>query len=375
MLKMHEDKLNDLIDAFVNVFNNDIKQRDKDWFKLMGTTIGGSEIAAIMGLNPHSSFYKIVESKIDICKGVKTFNVFESVACTWGLIFEDIISRIVEIDIGNKVKGGNICIQKYEGHRNSPDGYVVAHFYYKNDSYHLWTTDMDKDIIILSLIMLVEFKCPITRKTTSNIPKYYKPQLLSGLSVSPLAHKGLFIDATFKKCSLDQLGYNPYYDTIFHKNSELTKNPIVWGTINICFHKANITDGIKNIYKEYFKLDFDDTDDNIIDLGDVSYDIFNTVLFLLNDHQLTSYISNIQFFDGRGSDLIEFDENIDDYITFAIFPWKLFDLTYIPIDREPNFLEDIYPIIKKVHEIVKDSVENNSYEKIKIINICNMIYD
>lgn len=369
--------LNNLIDDFIKTYNNDIKQRDSSWYQLMGTTVGGSEVAALLGLSPYSSFYKVVESKIEICKGNKPWNSIESLSCWWGTLFEDVITRYVELDLGSVVKGTSICIQKYEGHRNSPDGYIVANFYRKDNRYHLWTTDLPKDIIEISMILLLEFKCPITRRVTGDIPKYYKPQVLSGLAVSPLAHKGLFVDAIFRKCSIYQLGNNPEYDTNFHKKIGRDLSPIAWGAITIHIQQSRDTSVVKRIYEECFGMDYIDGEPNdIIDLGDVSYSIFNDVMSLVNDKSLLTTTSTVHFADGRGdTEVLDLRQRSNCFI-FAIFPWKVFDVSYVPVDREPNFLENIYPIIQKVHALVKESLKDETaFEKMKITDLCESIYD
>lgn len=370
--------LNNLIDDFLKVYNNDVKQRDSNWYKLMGTTVGGSEVAALMGLSPYSNFYKVVESKIEICKGIKPWNSVENLSCWWGTLFEDVITKYVEIDLGNIIKGTNICIQKYEGHRNSPDGYIVANFYRKDNKYHLWTTDLPKEIIDISIILMLEFKCPITRRVTGDIPKYYKPQVLSGLAVSPLAHKGLFVDATFRKCSIDQLGNNPEYDTNFHKKMGKDLIPIAWGavTIHIQQSKDPLTI-IKQIYENCFGMDYIEGEPNdIIDLGDVSHDIFNDVMSLINDKSLLTTESTVHFADGRGdSNVLDLRQRNSCFI-FAILPWKVFDVSYVPVDREPNFLENIYPIIQKVHKLVQESLNDETLcRKLKITDLCEILYD
>lgn len=368
--------LNNLIDEFIKTYNNDIKQRDNNWYKLMGTTVGGSEVAALMGLSPYSSFYKVVESKIEICKG-NLSNSINTLACWWGTVFEDVIAKYVETDLGNEVKGTSICIQKYEGHRNSPDGYIVAKFYKKDDKYHIWTTDKPIDIIELSMILLLEFKCPITRKVTGDIPKYYKPQVLSGLAVSPIAHKGLFIDAIFRKCSIDQLGNNSEYDMVFHKKIGKELYPIAWGAITIHIQQSKDITKIKDIYEECFDLEYDASSSNdVIDLGEVSYSIFNDIMSLINDKTLITTQSTVCFADGRGSiEPLDLKQRPNCYIV-AVLPWKLFDISYVPVDREPNFLENIYPVIQKVHALVKESLTDGEVcEKLKITDICGSIYD
>ena len=73
-----------------------------------------------------------------------------------------------------------------KGHRNSPDGYIVAHFceVSKNNNdktnndenatpqYQLYTTDMDPLLIKFSRIIMLEFKCPMSRKPSMEIPKH-----------------------------------------------------------------------------------------------------------------------------------------------------------------------------------------------------------
>jgi putative phage-type endonuclease len=364
---------NTLIDDFTQLYNNDIKQYDPDWYRLVGTTIGGSEIASIIGINPYSSYYQVIESKIEICKGLKLWNTSESLSCWWGTLFENVITQYVEIDIGNKIRGTKICIQKLEGHRNSPDGYTVIKLYFDDGKYKLWTSDLSKDIIAFELIVLLEFKCPITRKITGNIPNYYKPQVLSGLSVSSIAHKGLFIDASFKKCNVDQLCNNPFYDITFHKKTNTVLYPLAWGVIPIYIPILKITDEVKDIHNKVFDYEYDKN--NIIDMGNIDNDVFTSIMGLINIKKLISHTSTIQFADGRGdANVMDIKDKNYCYI-FALLPWKIFDISYVPIDREPSFLENIYPIIEKIHTTVKYSLNNDvSVEKIKDINLCEYIY-
>ena len=57
-----------LLDAYVRSASG-TKQRGADWYASMGTTVGGSEVAALLGLNPYSGFYDVVRSKIAILNG------------------------------------------------------------------------------------------------------------------------------------------------------------------------------------------------------------------------------------------------------------------------------------------------------------------
>ena len=485
------DKLNDTIDAFVNRYKG-IKQRDENWYKAMGTTIGGSEISSLMSLsdnpefkklkNPYNTFMDVVKNKIAILKGENPWTGGNE-ACWWGILFEDVIMSVVEIDLGSKIKGDDICVQVVEGHRNSPDGYIVVGLAglgrrpldaglgrrpldaglgrrpldKKNDdkiatpyamgnatpyamgnatpyamgnatpyAMGIYTTDMDPSLITSSAIALLEFKCPLSRKPNDEIPKHYIPQLWSGLAVSNIASFGIFIDSVFRKCSIDVLGYNTNYDVSYHyrdfprgmsKPEKLLQQsiwelPTSWGLIFV-YSPVGTNTGT-NTYEP-------------IDLGKEGFTNFNAVLEQIN---LKNYIvkrampwfldtnendennendddedengdeyKNDEDEDENGDEYKndededdEDDENpsgrrprkelrslsfrqpargnkktiyetIDEYKSQApekyhllgYIPWKLFYISYIPINRRLNFLDEIKPLIDQVHSMVRES--------------------
>jgi hypothetical protein len=357
-------RLNSVLDNFVELYKN-MKQRDANWYKAMGTTIGGSEIASLLGISeneelrkyksPYSNFIEVVNNKIAILKGNRVWHD-GGISCWWGTLFEEIITMIIEIELGNKIKGDTICIQLIEGHRNSPDGYIVAHFCEdventKNEKkqYKLYTTDMDPALIVFSRIIMLEFKCPISRKPTIEIPKYYIPQLWSGLAVSHIASMGLFIDSIFRKCSLEMLGHNPQYDTIYHNKDQTIEigNPICWGIIGM--YSVN-------------------NPPSFIDMGNISYSNFNFIMGNINNNTIKT-INSIPWFPNekknqlqRGN-LVSIDVEIEklrlltpkNWHFLGIFPWKLFHSSYLTIQRRHGFLNEIIPLIKTVHETVLES--------------------
>ena len=108
------------------------------------------------------------------------------------------------------------------------------------------------------------------------IPKYYIPQLWSGLSVSSIASMGLFIDSIFRKCSLKMLGYNPEYDTVYHNKDQTIEigNPICWGLI-----------GMYSI----------NNPPSFIDMGNISYSNFNFIMGNINNHTIKT-INSVPWF-------------------------------------------------------------------------------
>lgn len=396
--------LHQLLTDFVRIYDN-MKQRDASWYASMGVTCGGSELAAIMGQNPYSSFYDVVVSKITSLSGGSTWDG-GSEACWWGVLFEDIIGACVEIDLSAKIKGDEICIREIPGHRNSPDGYLVARFYRgEGGGWHMWTSDMAATIRVTERIVMLEFKCPISRKPTLAVPRHYRPQLQSGLMVSPVAHMALFVDAVFRKCSLDDMGDTPAFDTEYHRRDRgLTppwERPVAWGLVGVYaplltaprhvrfgwrgaeWHAgdpssdapdADASMAAWQIHSAYFGLRWQQPaasarslSTELVDFGDMGFKDFNRALGLMNRGVFKVTRVTPCFADGRGHDLHTgagirrtFEqlrrETPEHHCLLGFLPWKLFEINYIPTERRPGFAEEVLPLIKEVHQIVTDAV-------------------
>jgi hypothetical protein len=364
-------------------------QHGSEWYEAMKTTVGGSEIAAILGVDPYKSFISVVKQKIELLNG--TYKWQSNVNCWWGTLLEDVICRYVEIDMGSAVHGDNICIQIYDGHRNSPDGYIVAKYYRRNNKINIYTTDLT-DVCpdeIFEHISLLEFKCPITRIPTGSVPRQYKPQLLSGLAVSPVADLGIFVDSVFRKCNLVQLSaQDGAYDTEFHKKDVAGQYglPVAWSMIGVyapimgapnrvCFGwKSDMwTDGdpirdsaTADAASVAHSMSYEHTggrpDDDVIDMGDISPTAFSNIMSMIDTKQFPVHRIDPCFHDGRGYPLRTAGEiylAIDRlrerapkyHRLLAIFPLKIFEVSYDPVYREGNFVNDVLPVITEVHQV------------------------
>lgn len=220
---------------------------------------------------------------------------------------------------------------------------------------------------------MLEFKCPLSRKPKLEIPKHYIPQLWSGLAVSNVAAMGVFVDSIFRKCSLDALGYNSDYDTIYHNKDQTLEigMPVCWGIIGL--------------YSKIRPITF-------MDLGTVSYSDFNYIVDKINKKTINAEICSPYFatkrFNGFNTIEHEFEEEFllsieaeksnpassieaeksnkytkflikklekntpKDYYFLGVLSWKLFYSSYIPIKRRPGFLDEIKPLINQVHQAV-----------------------
>jgi len=394
--------LHELLEAFVKCHGG-MKQRDASWYAAMGTTIGGSELAAIMGTNPYSGFMDVVRGKLITMSGGNAWTG-GSEACWWGTLFEDVIGEFVSADLGSAVVGDQICIQEFEGHRNSPDGYIVARFYLGgNGKLQLWTTSQDPTKVTESRILLLEFKCPMTRKPTGKVPIHYRPQVWSGLAVSSVASMGLFVDAVYRKCGILDIGETEGYDTAYHHRDRgrdgMQKPPWTtpesWGIISVYAPRLDAPIHIRmgwkgttwetgdpddcaaqaawQIHSEYFGLlmkNHSETYD-VADLGDMDARIFNQTLGLIDRKRFQVRRSLSCFADGRGANLhstYEVGRHIDarqkaapeHYWLMGVLPWKLMSVDYSIVQRRPGFLEEVAPLINEVHKTVKTAFESKS---------------
>jgi hypothetical protein len=384
--------LDALIDDFVRVHAG-MTQRGAAWYAAMGLTVGGSELAALTGADPYKTLEGVVRAKIAILDGESTWDG-GSEACWWGVLFEDVIAAYTAVDLGSPVRGDEICVRAVAGHRNSPDGYLVAQFYRAADGQlRIWTTDMPPGIRTQKEILLLEFKCPFTRKPQQRAPAQYRPQLWSGLAVSPIAHQGLFVDAVFRKCPLLDLGDTPGYDTEYHdRDAGAWEHPIAWSLVAVYapllaapLHvrlgwrgpewapgdpssdepDADAALAAWQVHTAYFGLALKDQGRtrDLADLGDMDRRLFGRALGLIDRKRFPTRLAPPCFADGRGLDLHS-DRAVGALIEdlrgaapehhwlLGVLPWKLFEVVYAPVARRPGFLDEVAPLIEEVHRTV-----------------------
>ena len=118
-------------------------------------------------------------------------NIFENVTKTWA---EEILLMSSEIYESGSLEG------ILERQRYSPDGLGVVKL---NNNY---------------LIVLFEFKAPFKSIPDGKIPKYYRPQIQTGLLSIPIAATSIFINNCYRKCCLKDIGFSHIYNQEFHND-------------------------------------------------------------------------------------------------------------------------------------------------------------
>lgn len=404
-----------MIADFVKLWERGPTQRTKAWYDLVGKTIGGSEIAAILGADKYRDVYAVAKNKLETLWNydqVELNNMSSAVACQWGTVFEDVIKEIVEYDLQTTVQGDSVCLQIHQGHRTSPDGYCViaadssgrlvskigrgsaTQFCGEKPVQHGHTCKYDRctDIsfrkrlrseadakglheVSDKYIALLEFKCPWRRMPDGKICDNYVPQVLSGLAVSPCAHVGLFVDAVIRVSPYSSLGFDTTYNKRIHLEKSVSGWPIAWGLIGIyaptlsapqemrIFNPRDmpgvtlsILEIVQNMYHE-FACTSKSNCGEFIDFGSIGNESFET-LFDCILRKMLKIVRAPPIFRSADADNI----NLFDYLhkhspemygLVGVLPWKAFSVDYCFVQRDPQFLSRVLPKIDKLHESVQ----------------------
>lgn len=380
------------------------KQRSAGWYKMMEHTFGGSEMSALMGMNKYKKYWQVIASKTGLVED--DFNI---VACWWGSMFEDVVARVIEVDCETTIIGDEICIQEIPNHRLSPDGYaVVGVFTNARGELEIWTPMCPVEEPEMYVIVIFEIKSPKNRIPDGDIAREYKPQVWAGLVASPIAHFGVFVDAVFRRCSLRQLtneplGYNIEYHSSDVRNDRpppFKDRPFAWGLIAVYAPNPDAPRELRVSKKDTdiegnpvdvgaemwylgkrYEAELKDRGDStretsettLIDLGECSARMFETVLRYIDQKLLRIKILDPCLYDGRGLDLhiatdvdtvvnklkafnkssqnYEADEH---FTLIGVLPWKLFEMHYVLEQRKPGFQEDIKGLVSEAYEIVQE---------------------
>lgn len=319
-----------------------LEQGSTGWTMSFATTIGGSEMAAVMGMNPYSTMEDIIANKIDMANGI--VKELDSVDCWWGKLFEDVIKRYVEIELDTKIIGDKICITSHKGIRCSPDGYADI----KVSGNKIISIDDDYDADEVHTI-LFEFKCPTKRRPIEGqIPKHYKPQIWLGLALTPYARYGVFVDAVFRRCELDDLGFNPEYNDSYHKLDNSFDHRIL--------ERDPIACGMIGIYSVEGRID-------IIDAGKIDDRSFYHIMKKIDNKTYKVWMSGIRrhgdvFGVDEQAEIIEecMDNAPENYKMYGFIPWKLFEIIYVPMVGRPGMIETATELAEIVHARVRASL-------------------
>jgi len=251
-----EDKVK-LINRIIEVTSFDAKQGSKEWAE--GRQIGGSDAAAMIGKGYNG------KGPYDVIKGKFFPETFSgNLATRFGKIFEDVGRLIVQKIFQHNVWEFKSLPNKLEHTTFSPDGVTIA------------------CILKKLMLILLEFKTPLSRIPDGKIPKEYLPQVKAGMCAIPFVDGALFVNTMLRLCSLKDFGYN------FNYNTRLHKQDITTCKTRLISHKDKLNEVLAlgmvvliqtDINRSNVKEHFDDNnqeDGKVIDSGGKSYVVFDT---------------------------------------------------------------------------------------------------
>ena len=414
--RAHARALMDKIMRMVESHVDAPRQRSAEWLAAKRHTVGGSEIATLLGLNPYSSPVKMLASKAGLDKFAG------GVACWWGTMFEAVSEDLVARAFDTRVVGTDIHIRSeaLPAHANSPDGYAVIAFsrprtgdgavgdgavgdeaVADEDDGDSGDGDGDGDgptapwqmcfnpeaaaaagDEVMALPALIELKAPYSRLPKGEVPKYYTPQLLSGMALSPAAAVGLYVEVVYRLCTLDQLAPgSPDYASNYHSKDAraVAKNggrplwpaPAALGLTAVYAprlgtrrqRQASVRLGEKGADQLALEvlvvacgMSVELVDGELADLGAVADDRpsrFDAVLGQIDRGELRTQHSHP--FDCDGADggaaaenelrrfmaVVEAAPPPEHYYLLGYIPWKVFQADFHIVQKDPDYMEVI----------------------------------
>jgi hypothetical protein len=193
------------VDAYISSVGESPAQKSKEWYLIKSKTIGGSEVATVLGINPFRSVKELIAEKVGISRNVFTGNM----ATRWGIMFEQLTKEWTEhvLDMEECIKETGSVPGAIQGQRYSPDGLGVVKLINDNDKSDYF-------------IVLFEFKSPLRSIPEGIIPKYYAPQIQTGMLTIPMVEISIFVNNCFRKCAMSDIGFNTVYDKVFHDGDD-----------------------------------------------------------------------------------------------------------------------------------------------------------
>jgi hypothetical protein len=175
-----------------------------EWTSARASSVGGSDVATILGLNPYRKRCNFIAEKCGIGPAFQG-----NQATRWGTVMEratEAFTRAV-LQMPGEIHALGSIQTSIEGLRYTPDGLGIVHLCNTRDE-------------LRAFIAVFEFKSPFRTIPDGKIPKHYAPQLQTGLLALPRAHIGIFTNCSFRKCTAADFNFSLTYDTIYHSGDQ-----------------------------------------------------------------------------------------------------------------------------------------------------------
>lgn len=340
---------------FLNKHSDLPKQGSSEWLAQRKNTVGGSQIASIMGINKYENLKQFILSKTNKY-------TFKKAPPLWfGSLMEPCVEQYVAHVYNTKTyETGSLPCEFNDKLSYSPDGLGIVP---KNKLQELSSQGILHDLDCEGLpdhpIVLFEFKSPYMRVISSgDIPEYYLPQPLLGMEIIDISDISVFIECVFRFSSISDLRNNRY--SRYHFDRQRLDDFIAFSGISLFWKGkpedlgllttdlASVTD--KHLINKLMEL--------AIDSGkiDIEYKpLFmrtKTDLDLFNEYLYKSYVKQ--------------DSLKENYI--GTFTYKLFDVNNVAIKKNKILSEELLMKIDIAFErirVVTEKISNMSDTEFK----------
>lgn len=389
---------NDILQDFLKKWEHLPKQGSKEWLNQRKTTIGGSQIATVLGINKYEKVKDLIKSKTEM-------SVFKKAAPLW---FGSLMERCVEIYVEKKYnmktyETGSLPCEFNENLSYSPDGLCIINkinltsLFSKNDFQKIKNTSIHKDFDNENLLVLLEFKSPFMRRPIKNqIPDYYVPQPLLGMEIIPIAEVSIFVECVFRFCSYNDLLSDKY--SRYHWDRErYTNTAIAYSAISLYYDPNNHSQELVTLLDDIYSYNqmTSNHEYNISNITDKK--IINSIMedivdkknikviyhdnYLNDESEYTSSQNDNYYFD-KYNNMIKFKNDIKNIkneieesgnIFIGRLFYKMLDVNINPVFKEnlltPNVLDNVKSIINRIQII--NNEENIAQKKI-LLNSFNL---
>jgi len=322
------------------------------WAVARAETVGGSDVATILGLNPYRKRKDFIADK---CGFGLSFEGNQ--ATRWGTVMERATEKFTHaiLKMTTPIYAMGSLPTVINGQRYTPDGLGVVQLRNIRDE-------------IKAFIAVFEFKSPARSVPDGKIPKHYAPQLQTGLLAIPQANIGIFTNCAFRKCKKEDFNFDLTYDRIYHNGDarKFTKRQTIHevfaiGKVYFTASQEEFKAFASGTYSEETEDAFIYNND-ILDLGASSPRLTDRVFELATLSRLKAHhsesILNIEVINQM--DIVQThniehhaadmqhtnnDSHTDGQKIVAVMCWKLVRADIITMDRDAGWRAVIEPAV------------------------------
>ncbi len=340
-----------VLDSFIKQYEHLPEQGTDEWKALRKDFIGGSEVSTILKQNKNKSITKLVLEKLG-------FDPFTGNAITyWGNVFEEVIRQHCEETFKCSIRETGSIPYEHGKLSYSPDGLAVVPTIQLQNMFGKLTEGVDAECP--TQLVLFEFKCPHTRIPSNVVPEYYLPQVSIGMNIIDIMETAIFVQATFRRCSFDQLKYDTTHNPWGHfKKADVSNPPIACGFMIVYVDEyTDYHDGLKEALIDSGSATY--AYDDIIDIGGIAdssmvEEIFGNCVSksfkidyctrMMYDQEVFAedkYTKALYDESLRYRMITQLRKNLEKHkCVIGILPYKLLNVFYTPITKSPNYIED-----------------------------------